>query len=141
MGLKATLAIFMAMILVAVSCAGSACTLKCELRTSSPHCHRAADLQEHTMAGMGHQASPSSAPHLEFELGMGAPCKAHVCDERFTSAASARMFSGTRPDFVQQLMVVNLLAWPTVKDLPNWLSDPPPLRESSLVSLHTVLRV
>ncbi len=135
------MASLVAMILVAISCAASACTVKCDLHRLSPSCHEEAhDGQGHTMADMGATVSLPSAAQIAPPHAVTAPCGQHVCVERpaWITADSA---SAIQLNLLQQALAITLIEWPAVRSLPSRLSDPPPLRTSSLVSLHTVLRV
>ncbi len=82
----------------------------------------------------------SSRPQVALPQALSAPCEQHVCVEApalVTSEAGAAVHL----NLVQQALILALIDWPAPESLPNWLSDPPPFRNSSLVSLHTVLRV
>ena len=97
------------------------------------------------MAGMGATAPLSSIAHVVAPQAMSGLCVQHLCLQHpcvqrpmlsASDAATAVDWSPLQPAFL-----IAPVQWPAAESLPNWLSDPPPLRNSSLVSLHTVLRV
>lgn len=92
------------------------------------------------MAGMGATAPLSSIAHVVAPQAMSGLCAQHLCVQRpMLSASDAATAVDWNP--LQPAFLIAPVQWPAAESLPNWLSDPPPLRNSSLVSLHTVLRV
>ena len=134
------MASLVAMILIAVSCAASACSVKCGLHNVMPSCHAGVHRQGDTMPGMGAAVSLSTEAQVSLPHVMGVSCEKHVCLERDVLETSESA-TALHLSFIQQAIVVTLINWPAAKSLPKWLPDPPTFRENSLVSLHTVLRV
>lgn len=127
-------------ILIAVSCAATACSIKCDLHSMLPACHDVGVRSNHTMAGMEATMSLSSEAQAVLPLASAGHCEQHVCVER-PAFVTSRSATADHLSLVQQALIITLIEWPDAKSLPNWLSDPPPLRHSTLVSLHTILRV
>ena len=115
---RATVSYLVTMILIAVSCAASACSVRCDLHTASPSCHNAAHGQDRMMAAMFSGAHV--APHA-----MTAPCEQHVCVER-PALLRSDSAAATHLHFLQQAPIVTLIEWPAARSLPTRLSDPPP---------------
>lgn len=94
----------------------------------------------HMMSGMGHEVWSASIPVVAPRHEAVAPCERQVCVE----PTALKVGEGPTADhlnLLQRAFVFTLVAWPVAERLPSWLSDPPPPRRNSLVSLHTVLRV
>lgn len=140
MRFRATVANLLATILMAVSCAASACSVKCDLHRVSPSCHAVAHRQNHMMDSMGETLSASSGAHGAPTHAMTAPCEQHVCVER-PALMTPASDTAVHLESIQQARIVALIDRPAANSSPDWPSDPPPLRKSTLVSLHIVLRV
>ncbi len=138
--MRATLASLVAMILVAVSCAASACSVQCDLHGFPSSCHHAAQGASHKMAGMGATMSLSSGAQVDLSHAMTPCCEQCVCVQ-LPAQLKPEAASTLNLDFIQQASIVTWIDRPVAKSLPEWLSHRPPLRDRGLVSLHTILRV
>ena len=146
------MASLVAVILFAVSCAASACTVRCDLGRMSPSCHERIQnkqgiqaherLQDHghRMAGMRAAVSLPSGVRRALRSEIAAPCEQHVCADPSVPVASG-LRTALHLDGVPQASVVHLLRWPAARSVPRWVFDPVPLRKRNHVSRHTVLRV
>ena len=135
-----------AVILFAVSCAASACTVRCDLGRVSPSCHER--MQDHQrlqddgqrMSGMGAAVSLPIGVRLALRSDMAAPCEPHVCADLSVPVPSG-LRTALHLDGVPQASVVLLLRWPAARGVSRWVFHPVPLRKCNLVSRGTVLRV
>ena len=111
------------MILIAISCAGSACSVKCDLHSMSPPCHDVAHRQGHTMAGMAPAVSLCSDARVALPHAMAAPCEQHLCVER-PALVTSESATAVHLTYIQQALIVTLIEWPAARSQPKWLSAP-----------------
>jgi hypothetical protein len=146
MWLKAMIATFLAVLLLSASCARSVCQISCDTKAQGGSCH-------HGRSAISHSA-PSSArqmPRMK-QCGMKgsnasnsvsaeatASCRHDVCGD---TPVLPKSETGFATHLIQDQYVVTVVT----SFLPAvfWahdISETPPLRDPSPVSLHTTLRI
>lgn len=155
MGLRATLATLIAVLLLAFSCVASACEASCNLKVLGPGCHHAGatasssnHLLKHAGVGMsgmhdcGMNIADSSAKSPACSMVGESPCEHSVCEQPVQALASDKEASATMMATVQQAAILTVLPFRIPEQVSQWQPSKPPLfRAPLLVSLQTLIRV
>jgi hypothetical protein len=134
---RATLAIWIAVLLLSVSCSASACELSCDLMARGSGCHHAAGATEVAATHCGELAKPGSDSITTLHR-----CKHVVCKTLPPAIAGDRIEGAPeRIDAQQAVTAALVVVVPLHVSSAEHFAEAPPLRAPLLVCLQTTLRV
>lgn len=141
MWLRRVFASLVMIILLVVSSAASACSIKCAVHRVTPACHTEAADEMASMPGMHHEAVRIAADVEVASAREAGTCGRFLCVEQ-PALRTAETHPSIHMMAIKTALVVALIRWSQPKGLPT--SDGSavaPLRRSTPVSLYTLLRV
>lgn len=148
MRLRTILASLMAVVLLSLSCAASACAVNCDAMgishtcSHTPRANAQADSSHSSMSGMQHcsmkmQRDSQETVHLKLQT---AACSHHVCAEQPVILTDE---TGAAAHPIQLNQTATPLSSVITADLieTSRISETPPLRSPSLIALQSTLRI
>jgi hypothetical protein len=138
---KSIVATLIAVLMLSLSCAASACEMSCDLKVIGLGCHHAGlrvpAAQPHSeMRGCG--MNSTVVTHI-FGVTQNSLCTHAVCEQPQAASNEADVMHLVS---VQQMVILSVLAFPTpLHSLALQPAETPPLRPPLLVSLQTIIRV
>lgn len=138
---KAIVATVIAVLMLSLSCAASACEMSCDLKVLGPACHHgglsvAAAAPHSGMRGCG--MNSAAMTHI-FGVAQKSRCTHSVCEQPQAASMEADVMPLAS---VQQMVILSVLAFPApVHSFGVESAETPPLRAPLLVCLQTIIRV